>query len=84
MNINLDEILKQVQEYEAKIQSSLGEKSAMKRQLVEEESELEQLRVEVKEKFGFDLEDLDDVVSTMADTIKEEYDKLDEKVKQLE
>ena len=83
-NINLDDILKQVQAHEAKIQSSLGEKSAMKRQLIEEENELSQLRSELKDKFGFDLEDLESIVNEMAQQIEEEYLNLDEKVKKLE
>ena len=56
----------------------------MKRQLIDEENDLNKLRTELKEKFDLNLEDLSDKVNELRDTIKTEYEKLDEKVKQLE
>ena len=82
--INIEEIYNKVQAHEATIQSFLGEKSAMKRQLIDEENDLNKLRTELKEKFDLNLEDLSDKVNELRDTIKTEYEKLDEKVKQLE
>jgi len=80
----LEEIAKKVQSHEATIQSFLGEKSAMRRQLIEEEKELNKLRDELLEKFNLDIDDLSQTVEDLEIQIQKEYQELDEKVKQLE
>jgi len=81
---DLEEIAKAVQVHEATIQSFIGEKSAMKRQLIEEENDLEKLRLELKDKFNLGLEDLSALVKELEEKIKIGYQNLDDKVQQLE
>jgi chromosome segregation ATPase len=81
---NLDEIYAQVQINEARIQSAAGEKTALTRQLEQEEQTLGALQADCQKRFGCSLEELADKITEIETEIQEAYEKLEENVKKLE
>jgi hypothetical protein len=81
---NLEEIYTQVQEYEAKIQASVGEKTALSRQKEQQALELARIEQECQNKFGCSLSELEAKEIEIETDINRLVGELRENIKKLE
>lgn len=82
--MDLDKIYQETQQAEAKIQAAIGEKTALTRQLEEQKKDYEQLEEECVKKLNCSLNELEAFELELQERVQEQFEELQEKIKDLD
>lgn len=81
---DFDEMYKKVQAYEAKINTAAGEKTALLRQIEQNNESLKQLEQQCQDKFKCSLEELESKKSELQTEAEKLFKELEENIVKLE